>query len=252
MAGRMAGKVALVTGAASPLGIGYATARRLAQEGARVVLADIDAAGVERGAAAIRAEGGVAAHVALNVRDEAQWEAAMAALSGPLDVLVNNAGIALLRPIADCSAEEFDNLIAVNLRGVFLGTRAAVRAMRAGGQGGSIINASSVAGIVGANCMAAYAAAKGGIRMFSKSVAIETAPENIRCNSVHPGMVDTNFFHGTAEMLPDVAAAIRATIPMGRLGRADEIANVILFLASDEASYVTGAEFVADGGFTAA
>ncbi len=100
--------------------------------------------------------------------------------------------------------------------------------------------------------MAAYAAAKGGIRMFSKSVAIETAPENIRCNSVHPGMVDTNFFHGTAETLPDVAAAIRATIPMGRLGRADEIANVILFLASDEASYVTGAEFVADGGYTAA
>jgi NAD(P)-dependent dehydrogenase (short-subunit alcohol dehydrogenase family) len=147
--------------------------------------------------------------------------------------------------------EDFDRLVAVNLRGAFIGTREAVAMMRAQGEGGSIINVSSVAGLVGVNYMSIYAATKGGIRMLSKSVALETAAEGIRCNCVHPGMIDTDFFHAAAQVDPTAAKSIIAAIPAGRLGRAEDVANCMLFLASDEASYITGAEFAVDGGYTA-
>ncbi|MET0545170.1 MAG: glucose 1-dehydrogenase [Caulobacterales bacterium] len=251
---KMTGKVALITGAASMRGIGFASARRIAVDGAAVVLTDVDETAVADAARALRDDGADAESIKLDVSSETDWSTAMdfaVKRFGRLDVLVNNAGKALLRPLTDHSAEDFDSLVNVNLKGVFLGSREAVKIMRRQGQGGSIINVSSVGGMVGVNSMSLYSATKGGVRLFSKALAIETAPDRIRCNSVHPGMTDTDFFHATATGDPAMSAAIAAAIPLGRLAAPDEIAHCIAFLASDEASYVTGAEFVVDGGYSA-
>jgi NAD(P)-dependent dehydrogenase (short-subunit alcohol dehydrogenase family) len=252
--GSLAGKIALVTGAASVPGLGSATAIRFAEEGATVYLTDRDGDGAEAVAAGIRATGGQAQAMAHDVTSEADWDRVMATIveaHGGLDVLVNNAGIAVLRPIEDFTTADWNLQNDVNLNSVFYGTKRAVIAMRGAGKGGSIINISSVAGLFGVPACGAYAASKGGVRLFSKVIAVECAKDRIRCNTVHPGMILTNM-QGVAE--EDNAANYDATlalIPMGYMGDALDIANMNLFLASDEARYITGSELVVDGGMNA-
>ena len=251
---RLSGKIALVTGAASVPGLGSSTAMRFAEEGAEVYLTDRDAAGAEAVAQAIRDKGGKAHAMAHDVTSEADWDRIMAAIDaahGRLDVLVNNAGIAVLRLIEDFTTSDWKLQNDVNLNSVFYGTKRAVIAMRKAGNGGSIINISSFAGLFGVPACSAYAAAKGGVRIFSKVIAIECAKDKIRCNTVHPGMILTNM-QAVAE--EDNAANYDATlalIPMGFMGDPMDIANMNLFLASDEARYVTGTEMVVDGGMSA-
>ncbi len=249
--GRVDGKVAIVTGAASNPGLGWSTALRLAGEGAKLVTTDIDEAGAEACAVAIREAGGEAVSSRQDVTVEADWQAIieLAVRSyGRLDVLVNNAGIAILKPIAALTLEDWNRQINVNLTSVFLGCKHAMPAMREAG-GGSIVNLSSVAGLVGLPTCTAYGAAKGGVRLMSKTVAMEGAADNIRCNSVHPGMIWTNMQAQSTSNRPE--AVDRALIPLGRMGSAEDIAACVLYLASDEASYVTGAEFTVDAGMTA-
>ena len=192
--------------------------------------------------------------MAHDVTSEADWDRIMAAIDaahGRLDVLVNNAGIAVLRLIEDFTTSDWKLQNDVNLNSVFYGTKRAVIAMRKAGNGGSIINISSFAGLFGVPACSAYAAAKGGVRIFSKVIAIECAKDKIRCNTVHPGMILTNM-QAVAE--EDNAANYDATlalIPMGFMGDPMDIANMNLFLASDEARYVTGTEMVVDGGMSA-
>ena len=251
---RLAGKIALITGGASVPGLGSATAKRFAEEGAVVYLTDRDGAGAEKVAAGIRATGGKAHALTHDVTSEADWDRVMAAIEaghGALDIIVNNAGIAVLRPIGEMTTADWLLQNNVNLNSVFFGTKRAVQAMRKAGRGGSIINISSVVGQVGVPACAAYAAAKGGVRLMSKSVAVECAAENIRVNTVHPGMILTNMQGVAAEDNAANYDATLALIPMGRMGEPADIANMNLFLASDEARYITGAEFTVDGGMTA-
>jgi NAD(P)-dependent dehydrogenase (short-subunit alcohol dehydrogenase family) len=232
--GRLSGKIALVTGGASVPGLGSATAIRFAEEGAVVYLTDRDAEGAEKVAADIRASGGQAYALAHDVTSEADWDRVMAAVidgHGRLDVLVNNAGIAVLRMIEDFTTEDWNLQINVNLNSVFYGTKRAVVAMRKVGQGG--------------------AAAKGGLRIFSKTIAMETAKDKIRVNTVHPGMILTNMQGVALEDNADNYDATLALVPMGYMGDPLDIANMNLFLASDEARYITGAEMVVDGGMMA-
>ncbi|MBB3957319.1 SDR family NAD(P)-dependent oxidoreductase [Novosphingobium sediminicola] len=256
---RLEGKVALVTGGASVPGLGSATAIRFAQEGARVYLTDRDLAGAEKVADGIRQSGGYAVALHHDVTSEADWDRVMAAVDeaeGRLDVLVNNAGIAVLGMMDTVSTADWQHQIDVNLTSVFQGARRAMAMMRRTGsdgkaRGGAIINISSVAGLIGVPGCASYAASKGGVRLLTKVVALEGATEGIRCNSVHPGMIATNI-QGVA--LEDNAAnydATMALIPMGYMGAPEDIANMNLFLASDEARYITGTEMVVDGGMTA-
>lgn len=252
--GRLAGKIALVTGGASVPGLGSATAIRFAEEGATVYVTDRDAEGAERVAAGIRASGGEAHALKHDVTSEADWDRVMAAVDaahGRLDILVNNAGIAVLRMIEDFTTDDWKLQNNVNLDSVFYGTKRAVIAMRKAGQGGSIINISSVAGIGGVPACSAYAAAKGGVRIFSKAVAMETAKDRIRVNTVHPGMILTNMQGVALEDNADNYDATLALVPMGYMGEPLDIANMNLFLASDEARYITGAEMVVDGGMMA-
>ena len=250
---RLANRIAIVTGAASDPGLGSATARRFAEEGAVVFCTDIDGAGAESIADGINANGGKAIGLKHDVADEQDWDRIYAEIvdeHGTPDILVNNAGIAVLHMIGDFTAEAWDRQLRVNLDSVFYGTRAAVAALRRAGKGGSIINMSSVGGLVGVPTCAAYSAAKGGVRLFSKTVAIECAAENIRVNSVHPGLIDTNM-QTEAKKNEEVFDSVIAGVPMGRMGDPVDIANACLFLASDEGRYVTGAELVVDGGMTA-
>lgn len=252
--GRLAGKVAVVTGAASIPGLGSATAIRFAREGAAVILTDIDVDGAETVAASIRDSGGTASALGHDVTSEADWDrvvAAVVAEHGGIDILVNNAGIAILRMIEVVTSAEWLRQNDVNLNSVFYGTVRAVREMRRTGRGGSIINLSSVGGIVGVPGCAAYSASKGGVRIFSKTVALETARDQIRVNTVHPGMIMTNMQLLALKDNPEQYDILNAAIPMGRMGDPDDIANMNLFLASDEARYITGAEFVVDGGLIA-
>jgi NAD(P)-dependent dehydrogenase (short-subunit alcohol dehydrogenase family) len=250
---RLDGKVALVTGGAS--GIGLATARRFAGEGAIVVLADIDRAAAERAAGAI--EG--ATHEPLDVTSDDDWRRAadaVAARHGALDILVNSAGIVAFGSVEDVSLEDWRRTMAVNLDGTFLGCRHGVRVMKATGRGGAIVNLSSVSGIIGGHNIAAYNAAKGGVRLLTKSVALHCARKGygIRCNSVHPGFVETPMLDevvGQGRDPEETRAKLRASVPLGRNARADEVAAMIAYLASDEAAFATGAEFVIDGGVTA-
>lgn len=251
--GRLDGKVALVTGAASNPGLGRATAIRLAEEGARLAVTDVDLVGARHCADEIKAAGGEAIAFKQDVTNEQDWGDAMAAIDdtyGQLDVCVNNAGIAVLVPIEDMTLEQWNRQIEVNLTSVFLGCRAAIAEMKKG-TGGSIINLSSVAGLIGIQSCVAYGAAKGGVRIMSKSVSVEAAKYNIRCNSVHPGVIWTNMqAQATGANDPESLQVSSSRIPLGRAGEPLDIANCILYLASDESNYVTGAEFVVDAGMT--
>lgn len=252
---RVEGKVALVTGGASRPGLGYAIAKRLAEEGAEVILTDVDAQGVEESAARIREANLSATGMVHDVSSQADWDRVVDQILtdfGRIDILVNNAGILDIGEIdSEGAVAGLKRQLAVNVEGVFMGTQAAVKAMRSAANGGSIINISSVAGKVGFRGSASYAATKGAVKLMTKSVALETAAEGIRVNSVHPGIIRTNMAAAGLEDNAENYEAIEATIPMGRLGEPEDIANCVLFLASDEASYITGAEFVVDGGYIA-
>ena len=250
---RLSNKIALVTGAASVPGLGSATALRFGAEGATVYVTDMDLAGAEAVAAQIRAGGASATALKHDVTSPADWDTVFAAIEqqdGRLDVLVNNAGIAVLRMIDVMTDDEWLKQNDVNLNSVFHGTRRAVALMRKVGEGGSIVNLSSVAGQIGVPGCGAYSASKGGVRLFGKSVALECAREGIRINSVHPGMIMTNMMKVSLADNPDQHGVITSMIPMGRLGEPEDIASMILFLASDESRYITGAEFTVDGGLT--
>ncbi|MEZ5559994.1 MAG: glucose 1-dehydrogenase [Pseudomonadales bacterium] len=260
MTGRVEGKVALVTGGAS--GIGRGCALRLAEEGARVVVTDVqDAMGAET-VAAIEAAGGTGMFLHHDVTSEQAWIDVMDAVRkrfGRLDVLVNNAGIGIGGSIVDMTLADWQRQQAINLDGVFLGIKHGIPLMREGG-GGSIINMSSVAGLKGSARLAAYNATKGGVRLLTKGVALECAQErwNIRVNSVHPGVIDTPIWTKVApgSLQPganeiDVAGMAQMSVPTGVAGKPRDIANGVLFLASDDSSYITGTELVIDAGLSA-
>ncbi len=251
---RLSGKVALVTGAAS--GIGAAAARRLARDGASVLLTDRDLAG-EEVAARIVADGGQAGFRLHDVTSHPDWAAAVEhAVSdfGRLDILVNNAGISGGRhELMDHSYDAWRQILSVNLDGVFLGLRHAGPRIAAAG-GGSVINISSILGKVGLGGAAAYCASKGGVTLLTKAAALEWAPLGIRVNSVHPGFIDTPLVSNALAEREDgneMRVALMAAHPVGRFGLPREIGDAIAFLASDEASFITGAELVVDGGYTA-
>lgn len=235
-------------------GMGAATARLFAREGASVILTDLDEAGAAAVAASITQEGGIALSRSQDVRQEEGWqELAAEALKrfGHIDILVNNAGIYHAAYVSDTPVAMLDRLFEINLRGTFLGCQAVIPHMRANG-GGSIVNISSIAALTGVHRSAAYAATKGAVRALTKSVALDEAPYGIRCNSVHPGTIETPMVDQLLQGDPAAIDAATAPIPLGRLGRPEDVANMSLFLASQEASYVTGAEFVVDGGLTIA
>jgi len=247
--GKLDGKVALISGGAR--GQGAVEARTFAREGAKVVFGDVRDDEGKKVEAGIRDTGGDVVYVHLDVTSEVDWRNAVQLTLdryGKLDILINNAGIVIPRvPIDERTVEEWDRVMAVNARGVFLGTKHAIPAMRRAG-GGSIVNISSVAGIgQSLHQEPAYAASKGAVRIFTKVTASQHARDGIRCNSVHPGPVDTEMFHSA---FPDPEAMKRRLdrIPMRRMGTVDEIVNAVLFLASDDSSYMSGAEIVIDGG----
>ena len=249
--GRLDGKVAIITGGAR--GQGAAEGILFAQEGAKVVLGDILDEEGARVEAQIQEAGGDARYVRLDVTQEADWVRGIELAEssyGKLDVLVNNAAIFMPNGIEDTTEEQWDRLMAINAKGVFLGTKHSIPAMRRAG-GGSIVNISSIAGMVGnPRSGVAYSASKGAVRLFTKATAIQHAKDNIRCNSVHPGPIDTPM---TEESRRDPAQQAQrlARVPMGRSAAPEEVAYGVLFLASDESSYMTGSEMVIDGGVTA-
>lgn len=258
--GRVEGKIAMVTGGAS--GIGRGCAQRLAEEGACVIVTDIQDTMGKQTVAGIIASGGRAEFLIHDVTSEAAWIKVVAhvlAEHGGLDVLVNNAGIGIGGSIVEMTLADWHNQQAINLDGVFLGVKHCIPAMRDSG-GGSIINMSSVAGLKGNANLAAYNATKGGVRLFTKGVALECAQQRwpIRVNSVHPGIIDTPIWTGvnaafikqSGESI-DPAAMAAAIVPSGELGHPRDIANGVLFLASDDSSYITGTELVIDGGLSA-
>lgn len=240
VANRLENKVALITGGAR--GMGEAHARAFVEQGARVVLGDVlDAQGHD----VADSLGDCATYVHLDVTDRGQWSKAIAKTVeefGHLNVLVNNAGIVIPGPTGDFSAENWNNVIAVNLTGTFHGIAAAHSSLRAGSPS-SIINISSTAGLKGYDSLAAYTASKFGVRGLTKAIALEFASDGIRCNSVHPGAIQTPMIEGFD--LPQNHVA------MHRIGRSEEVSGLVVYLASDESSFCTGAEFVVDGGETA-
>ncbi len=255
MGTRLSGKVALITGGAS--GIGADCARVFAGEGAIVVVTDVQ---VDKGRAVGAEVGGT--FLEHDVADEVAWERVIAAtlkLHGRLDILVNNAGVFIGQSIEDSTLEVWNKVLAINLTGVMLGCKHGVAAMKAnpGGPTGSIINISSIAGYIGLASGAAYTASKGGVRLLTKSVAVHCARayRTIRCNSLHPGTIDTPMNHAAFDAGGDpegMRALFDGLQPVGRMASPKEMATCALFLASDDASYVTGSELLADGGWLAA
>jgi 3alpha(or 20beta)-hydroxysteroid dehydrogenase len=240
--GRLDGKVAIVTGAAR--GQGATEARLFAQEGARVVLADV----LDDEGEAVAAEiGDAATYLHLDVTDEAAWAATVARAEerfGPVGVLVNNAGILHFQAVHKIEADDFDRVMRVNVGGVFHGMKAVTPSMTRAG-GGAIVNISSTAGLQGQPFLGAYVASKWAVRGLTKSAAIDLGPKGIRVNSVHPGGIDTPMIGGL-----DTEAPFYKRLPIPRIGAPSEAAAAVLFLASDEASYITGAELAVDGGAT--
>jgi cyclopentanol dehydrogenase len=246
---RLEGKVAFISGGAR--GMGAAEARLFAQEGAKVVLGDILDKEGRMVEAEINETGGDAKYVRLDVTSEHDWTAAAreaVSTYGKLDILVNNAGIALNKGVEETSGDEWDRIQEVNAKGVFLGTKAVIPIMREAG-GGSIVNISSIAGLTGIGTPA-YSASKGAVRLLTKSTAVQYGPEGIRCNSVHPGIIETDM---TEDLLSssEGRAMWLAKTPLGIVASAHDVALGVLYLASDESRYVTGSELVIDGGITA-
>ena len=254
---RLEGKISLITGAAnaflgSSMGFGGATANLFCREGAKVVISDVNDELGESAAFKMRDSGFEVIYTHLDVTSESEWKDAINLITskyGRLDVLVNNAGTCITKKIEDYSEKDWETDMDVNVKGVFLGTKYVLPAMVSGG-GGSIINISSISGIVGSPNVPVYSSAKGAVRLFSKSIALQYARQKIRVNSVHPGFANTPMTKvefETSRVLND----LEEKIPMGRLCDIKDVAFGILYLASDESSYVTGVELVIDGGFTA-
>jgi 3alpha(or 20beta)-hydroxysteroid dehydrogenase len=258
------GKVVLITGAAR--GIGATCAEVLAEAGAKVMLTDVLLEAGEATAAAIREKGGTAEFMTLDVTSESDWKTVVEATLetfGGLDVMVNNAGIEIAKPLLMMDLADFQKMYSINVEGVFLGSKFAVAAMMPGGaagKGGSIINMSSIAGLIGAPGMTSYGATKGAIRIFSKGVAVECGQMNIRVNSVHPGFIRTAMGDGVVQKLADLAfegdtkqgeGYVKSITPLGHIGETLDVATAVQFLASEASKFVTGTELVVDGGLTA-
>lgn len=247
---RLQDKVCLISGGAR--GMGAAEARLFSSEGARLIIGDVLEEEGGRVAAEIGESGGDIHFVKLNVTSEAEWERAVRRavdLYGRLDVLVNNAGIYQRATVEETSSDGWDRVMDINAKGVFLGTRAAVPALKEAG-GGSIVNISSIAGLIGSGFSTSYNASKGAVRLLTKSTALQYAKQGIRANSVHPGPVTTDMLPHLFRTSQELEERIAET-PLGRLGTLDDVAYAVLFLASDESSYVTGSELIVDGGWTA-
>ena len=250
MTGRLSDKIILITGAGR--GQGAYEAKLFSQEGAIVVLGDIDIDSCETIAQEISSKGGLVDYGSLDVTNESDWSDIVnkcANTFGGIDALVNNAGIYSRTPIVSTSKEEFQRIVDVNLQGTFLGTKSVIPIMRDCG-GGSIVNISSTAGLVGNMGSGAYGASKGGIRSLTKYTAVQHAKDNIRVNSVHPGPIDTKMISDNLST-PEGRASSLSRIPLGRIGNITDVAMCVLFLCSDESSYITGSEIVIDGGLTA-
>ncbi|MBD0424599.1 SDR family oxidoreductase [Streptomyces sp. TRM S81-3] len=250
MMGRLAGKTALITGATG--GIGRATAELFAREGARLVVTDAAADAAAQFAARLENDGAEAVGTGLDVTSAQRWSEVMALVErrfGRLDVLVNVAGIVDWPGVEDTDQQGWDRVIAVNQTGTWLGMKAAMPLLRAGGNG-SVINTSSVLGLIGSGAAVAYQASKGAVRLLTKTAAVEYATRGVRVNSVHPGVIATPMIQEILDEEGDQQPDILRT-PMRRAGRPEEIAPMMLFLAGDESSFITGAEFVVDGGLTA-
>lgn len=249
MTDRLKDKVALITGGS--MGMGRQHALHMAREGAAIIVTDVaDEAGTEV-VKKIEQAGGRAIYCHLDVVDEDQWRAAIDAgvkAFGCINILINNAGVLLFKAVHETETAEWQRVLDINLKGVFLGCKLILPAMREAG-GGAIINVSSIYGLIGAPGAAAYQASKGAVRLLSKSTAVDYAPFNIRVNSVHPGVIDTPM---TKEILadPELQQQILQGTLLGRPAQPEEIARAVVFLASDEASYMTGSELVVDGGYT--
>ncbi len=248
---RLEGKVAFISGGGR--GMGAVEARMFAGEGACVAIGDVLEEEGRRVVEQISETGGRAIFLPLDVTSEAQWDSAIAATVrefGKLDILVNNAGVGATSMVEDTTVEEWDRVMNINAKGVFLGTKAAIPEMRRAG-GGSIINISSQLGLVGMDISSPqYQASKGAVRLFTKSTAIQYAKEGIRSNSVHPGPINTPMTERRRGD-PEHQGIMLSRIPMGRYGESEEVAFGVLFLASDESSFMTGSEVVIDGGWTA-
>ena len=248
---RLEGKTALISGAAQ--GLGAAMARRFAEEGALVFIGDLKAETGNETVRAICEKGGKAFFIALDVTAEQSWTDAMAAVlarAGRLDILVNNAGINIREPIESMKAENLDAMLAVNVKGPFLGIKHAIPLMRRAG-GGSIINISSICGLLGhAYTTEAYTTTKGALTLLTKSIAVRYAKDNIRCNSIHPSTVDTPLMQ---ELFKNPAKKQErlGEVPLGRLATETDVANTALFLASDEAAFLNGVALPVDGGTSA-
>ena len=247
---RLENKVALISGGAR--GMGAVEAKMFAAEGAKVVIGDMLGDEGRQVEAEINESGGECVFVQLDVTDENAWQDAVAttvARFGKLDILINNAGIARINSVEDTTSEEWDLVMDINAKGVFLGTKAAIPEIRKAG-GGSIVNISSIAGLTGGRT-SSYAASKGAVRLLTKSTAIQYAADGIRCNSVHPGVIETPMTTPIMLNTPEGRELNASRHPLGRFGQPEDIAYGVLFLASDESCFMTGSEPVIDGGLTA-
>ena len=247
---RLENKVALISGGAR--GMGAVEAKMFVQEGAKGVIGDVLDEDGKQTEAEINEAGGECVFVHLDVTDETAWQDAVAAAVdrfGKLDILVNNAGIARINNVEDTTSDEWDLVMDINAKGVFLGTKAAIPEIRKAG-GGSIVNISSIAGLTGGRT-SSYAASKGAVRLLTKSSAIQYAGEGIRCNSVHPGVIETPMTTPMMLNTQEGRDLNASRHPLGRVGQPEDIAYGVLFLASDESSFMTGSELIIDGGLTA-